>query len=107
MAARRVREQRDNLRWLLEQTRPMLREEAKTQHTAMPLRDEERRWAPWIVPLFYAAAAVAAGIFLPRLENRFLPGFFSPMSASAAMAIYSSIASGMIALTGIVFSLTF
>jgi len=60
-----------------------------------------------MVPLLYAAAAFAAGIFLPRLESRFLPGFLSPMSASAAIAIYSSIASGMIALTGIVFSLTF
>ena len=31
----------------------------------------------------------------------------APISVSAATAIYSSIASGMIALTGIVFSLTF
>jgi uncharacterized membrane protein len=60
-----------------------------------------------MVPLVYAAAAVTAGLAFPRLENRFLPDFFSPMSASAAIAIYSSIASGMIALTGIVFSLTF
>ena len=36
-----------------------------------------------------------------------LPGFVSTISANAAIGIYSSIASGMIALTGIVFSLTF
>jgi uncharacterized membrane protein len=60
-----------------------------------------------MVPLGYAVVAVAAGMLLPRFENRFMPGFLSPMSASAAIAIYSSIASGMIALTGIVFSLTF
>jgi uncharacterized membrane protein len=70
-------------------------------------RKDERQWAPWMIPLAYAAAAVLAGIFFPRLENRFIPGFLSPMSAPAAIAIYSSIASGMIALTGIVFSLTF
>src|SRR5512133_996743 len=36
-----------------------------------------------------------------------LPGVAAPWSVSAAMTIYSAIASGMIALTGIVFSLTF
>jgi uncharacterized membrane protein len=48
-----------------------------------------------------------AGLTFPRLESRIFPGLVSPMSISAAMAIYSAIASGMIALTGIVFSLTF
>jgi uncharacterized membrane protein len=36
-----------------------------------------------------------------------LPGFVSTISVAAAIGIYSAIASGMIALTGIVFSLTF
>ena len=40
-------------------------------------------------------------------ETRFLPELVSPVSAPADMAICSSIASAMIALTGIVFSLTF
>lgn len=61
----------------------------------------------WIVPLSYAAAALAAGLLLPRLESRLLPAAAAGMSVSAATAIYSSIASGMIALTGIVFSLLF
>src|SRR5258708_2098778 len=60
-----------------------------------------------MIPLFYAAGAVTPGLVLPRLENYFMPAFLSPVSASAAIAIYSSVASGMIALTGIVFSLTF
>jgi uncharacterized membrane protein len=60
-----------------------------------------------MIPFAYAAGAVIAGFFLPRLENRFIPGLLLPVNASAAIAIYSSIASGMIALTGIVFSLTF
>ncbi|HZR26667.1 MAG TPA: DUF2254 domain-containing protein [Vicinamibacterales bacterium] len=61
----------------------------------------------WFVPAFYAGFAIAAGLLLPRLESRLLPGLAAAMSVSAAMAIYSSIASGMIALTGIVFSLVF
>src|ERR1700757_4918170 len=67
----------------------------------------ERKWEPWMIPLCYAAFAFIAGFTLPRLENRFLPGLLSPINTSSAVAIYSSIASGMIALTGIVFSLTF
>jgi len=61
----------------------------------------------WRVPSIYAACAIAAGLALPRLETRFLPHLISDISASAATAMYSSIASGMIALTAIVFSLTF
>ncbi len=61
----------------------------------------------WLVPLLYAAIALIVGLTLPRLEARLWPGLVSPMSVSAAMTIYSAIASGMIALTGIVFSLVF
>jgi uncharacterized membrane protein len=61
----------------------------------------------WTVPSVYAASAIAAGLMLPRLERLLLPNLAAGMSVSAAMAIYSSIASGMIALTGIVFSLVF
>ena len=44
---------------------------------------------------------------LPRVEHYFLPGSVSTLSAAAAMNVCSAIASGMIALTGIVFSLAF
>ncbi len=47
------------------------------------------------------------GILLPRLERRFLPELGSAVSAASATAIYSAVASGMMALTAIVFSLTF
>lgn len=63
--------------------------------------------APWTVTSIYACGAIAAGILLPRIESRLFPNLVSPVSVAAAMAIYSSIASGMIALTGVVFSLTF
>jgi uncharacterized membrane protein len=62
---------------------------------------------PWVIPLLYAAAALLFGVSVPRLANVVLPGFDSSISVNAAIGIYSSIASGMLALTGIVFSLTF
>ncbi|MBP1634002.1 MAG: hypothetical protein H6Q10_576 [Acidobacteria bacterium] len=72
-----------------------------------------RRWrragtrsSPWAIPATYAATAIAAGLTFPRLEAALLPGLPNTLSVSAAAAIYSSIASGMLALTGIVFSLT-
>lgn len=68
-----------------------------------------RRLKPpvWTIPAWYVAVAVLAALYLPRLELWLDLGLFSHITPSAAEAIYSSIASGMIALTGIVFSLTF
>jgi uncharacterized membrane protein len=60
----------------------------------------------WVVPMCYAAIAVPAGMILPRLEHHFLT-VTSTINSSVALAILSSITSGMIALTGIVFSLAF
>ena len=70
-------------------------------------RQRRSRLPDWAIPLLYAVAAVFADVALPRIEHRFLPGFTAEMSAPAAMAIYTSVGSGMIALTGIVFSLAF
>jgi uncharacterized membrane protein len=67
----------------------------------------QRQLSNWGIPALYATVAIASGLTIPRLENRIFPEFVSPMSISSAMAIYSSVASGMLALTGIVFSLTF
>jgi uncharacterized membrane protein len=61
----------------------------------------------WTIPALYAAAAVLAALILPRIERAFLPGFNSGLDPAAAIALFSSVGSGMIALTGIVFSLTF
>jgi uncharacterized membrane protein len=51
--------------------------------------------------------AISAGLLFPRLENRFIPHVAVALNVNSAVAIYSSIASGMMALTGIVFSLAF
>jgi hypothetical protein len=65
------------------------------------------RFATWVIPLSYAVAAVAAGMIFPRLEIGISHGLTSTVSIPAAMAIYSSVASGMMALTGVVFSMAF
>ncbi len=64
-------------------------------------------FGPWVIPAIYAAIAFAAALTVPHIEGRIAPWFVSPVSVSSAQAIYSSIASGMMALTGIVFSLMF
>jgi uncharacterized membrane protein len=66
-----------------------------------------RQLSTWGIPALYAGAAIAAGLTFPRIESRVFPELVSKLSVDAATAIYSAIASGMIALTGIVFSLTF
>jgi uncharacterized membrane protein len=79
------------------------------QHSfhSMPRGNRESRLPGWCIPFAYAVAAVIAGLTLPRVEVMLLPGSTSGLSSSAAIAIYSSIASGMITLTGVVFSLVF
>lgn len=68
-----------------------------------------RRLKPplWTIPAWYVAVAVLAALYLPRLELWLDLGVGSRIGSAAALAIYSSIASGMLALTGIVFSLAF
>jgi len=61
----------------------------------------------WLIPLLYAGGALIVGFTVPRLAYSILPGYVSSVSVNAAIGIYSAVASGMIALTGIVFSLTF
>ena len=67
----------------------------------------EMKSRPWFIPLAYALAALLFGFTVPRLVVAELPDWISTISVNAAIGIYSSVASGMIALTGIVFSLTF
>jgi hypothetical protein len=61
----------------------------------------------WSIPIIYWVVTIAAGLVLPRLEYRYLTGFRHGMSTAVAIAVFSSVASGMLALTGIVFSLAF
>jgi uncharacterized membrane protein len=65
------------------------------------------RFSTWVIPLCYAVVAITAGMVFPRLEAPIFHGLASTVTVSAAMAIYSSVASGMLALTAVVFSLAF
>jgi uncharacterized membrane protein len=70
-------------------------------------RHRRIRLPAWGIPALYAVIAVLVGLTLPRVESSLLPGFKAGLSPAAAVAIFSSVGSGMIALTGIVFSLAF
>jgi uncharacterized membrane protein len=59
------------------------------------------------IPLVYAVGAIVIGMLLRRLEVRYLPELTSEAGAAAALAVLSAIASGMMPLTGLVFSLAF
>lgn len=62
---------------------------------------------PWTIPALYAIVAVASALTFPEHEHRLFPGLTTALSVSTATAIFSSISSGMIAFTGVVFSLIF
>ena len=57
----------------------------------------------WLVPMIYATASFLGGITLPRLEQAYLT-YDSGVSVASAQAFFTAVASGMIALTGIVFT---
>jgi uncharacterized membrane protein len=73
----------------------------------MAIKRLKLEWNTWAIPLLYVVTALVSGFTIPRFETRLWPDLVSPMSVASVLAIYSSIASGMIALTSIVFSLTF
>ncbi len=62
---------------------------------------------PWLIPLLYVGVTVVCALVLPRLEHQFLGAFTHSVSVASAQAALSAIASGMLALTGIVFAIAF
>ena len=62
---------------------------------------------PWLTPLIYVFGAMLFGFTVPRLTYALLPKVVSTISVNSAIGLYSATASGMLALTAIVFSLTF
>ncbi len=61
----------------------------------------------WLIPVAYMLTSILVGATLPRLEHALLPHVDLGISASSALAALSAVASGMMALTGIVFSVAF
>lgn len=60
----------------------------------------------WLIPTFYAVASSIGGFIVPRIEAKFF-AYSLGLSSSSAQAYLSAVASGMMALTGIVFSIAF
>lgn len=61
----------------------------------------------WFIPLLYVGITAVCGLTVPRLEQEYLTAYSHGMSVASAQATLSAIASGMMALTGIVFALAF
>jgi uncharacterized membrane protein len=61
----------------------------------------------WLIPTVYVGASVVCGLTLPRLEQAYLGAPTFSLSVAFAQAYLSAAASGMMALTGIVFAMAF
>lgn len=61
----------------------------------------------WLIPMAYTIGSVLAGFLLPQLEHAYLPTLNAQASVGAAMAFFSAVSSGMMALTGVVFAIAF
>jgi uncharacterized membrane protein len=63
--------------------------------------------ALWLIPTAYALASAICSLVLPRIENAYFAGYTLDVSVASAQAFLSAAASGMMALTGIVFAVAF
>ncbi len=71
------------------------------------LRRYELKLPLWLIPMLYVGVTLVYGLVLPRLEHEYLASYSHTMSVASTQAVLSAIASGMMALTGIVFALAF
>src|SRR5215213_3448495 len=61
----------------------------------------------WLIPTGYVATSVVCAFALPRLEQEYLGSYVINLSVASTQAYLSAAASGMMALTAIVFSIAF
>src|SRR6267154_132931 len=61
----------------------------------------------WIIPMIYVGDSVLCGLTLPRLEQAYFASYTFSLSVASAQAVLSAVASGMMALTGVVFAMAF
>ena len=61
----------------------------------------------WLIPTGYVVTAVLAALTLPRIEHAYMGSYTVGLSVSSVQAYLSAAASGMMALTAIVFSVAF
>ncbi|HEX2957761.1 MAG TPA: DUF2254 domain-containing protein [Chitinispirillaceae bacterium] len=55
----------------------------------------------------YIAVSLLLGLWIPWIDQNIFPGWFSPVDSATLLSILAAIASGMITLSGLVFSLLF
>ena len=72
-----------------------------------PLKTGAPTMPIWLIPTLYVGVTTICGLTLPRLEQEYLAAYSHGMSVASAQATLSAVASGMMALTGIVFALAF
>jgi uncharacterized membrane protein len=65
-----------------------------------------RRMPLWLIPMLYAAVSFVCAMTLPRFEQVYFASYASGVSTASAQSFFAAVASGMIALTGIVFSVS-
>jgi uncharacterized membrane protein len=61
----------------------------------------------YLIPMVYVSLALVAGFMLPRFELLYLPSYQHDVSVGSALATLGAIASGMMALTAIIFSIAY
>ena len=61
----------------------------------------------WLIPMVYVGASAVGGLVLPRLEHAHYASYTLNLSVASAQAYLSAVASGMMALTGVVFAMAF
>ncbi|HVE23225.1 MAG TPA: DUF2254 family protein [Acidocella sp.] len=66
-----------------------------------------QRLAQWQIPMVYIVAGLIVSFVLPRLEQAYFGRYMHEVSVNTAIAFFSAVSSGMMALTGIVFAIAF
>ncbi len=61
----------------------------------------------YLIPLVYVSFALAAGLTLPRFELAYFPAYANNVAVDSALATLGAVASGMMALTAIIFSIAY
>src|SRR6516225_11776106 len=61
----------------------------------------------YLIPMVYVSLALIMGFAFPRFELLYLPTFVSTVAVASALATLGAIASGMMALTAIIFSVAY
>ena len=61
----------------------------------------------YLIPMVYVSLALIAGFTFPRFELALFPSYVNNVAVGSALAVLGAIASGMMALTAIIFSIAY